>query len=76
MRQCLKTNCFHQQIFVFTYPKAVVRVETGDQPAVYVNQYSVADRLKPLVDEKIREMWERECIGPNMGSIRDEDWTG
>jgi hypothetical protein len=44
------------------HPKAVVRVETGDQPAVYVNQYSVADRLKPLVDEKIREMWEREVI--------------
>ena len=44
------------------HPKAVVRVETGDQPAVYVNQYSVADRLKPLVDDKIREMWEREVI--------------
>jgi hypothetical protein len=44
------------------HPQAVVRVETGDQPAVYVNQYSVADKLKPLVSEKVREMWEREVI--------------
>ena len=44
------------------HPQAVVRVETGDQPAVYVNQYSVADRLKPLVDEKIR------CATPNKAS--------
>jgi hypothetical protein len=48
--------------FAFTPRQWLGCMETGDQPAVYVNQYSVADKLKPLVSEKVREMWEREVI--------------
>ena len=40
----------------------MVRVDTGAQPAVYVNQYNVPDKLRPLVSDKVREMWEREVI--------------
>ncbi len=53
VREAVSENKMLSPNVFCSHPNAVVRVDTGDQPAVYVNQYSVADKLKPLVSEKI-----------------------
>ena len=62
VREAVEENKMIHATEYCSHPHAVVRVDTKGATPVYVSQYQVADRLKPLVDDKVREYWEKEVI--------------